>query len=701
MREEVLKILNESERSLGAIEIMKLIQNEYTSMDLQKLLAVLDALTDEGILYRRNDGNYMPFERSKLLKGKVEITSTGSGFVLLEGNDLYIPKSNLRGAADGDFVIAEVTKNKGEKKEGRVLRVLKRSLGNNLAEVYFADGKPYLKLLDAEKNKYNLILDETETNFNLVDGLIVKIELLKDLGRNDVIVKVDKVLGHKNSPDIDTLKVCSEFDIETEFNEDVLEEAKNMPKSISDIDIEGRRDLRNKRSFTIDGADTKDIDDAIRIEKLSNGNILLGVDIADVSHYVKEGSALKKTALNRGNSTYLADRVIPMLPVELSNGICSLSPNEDRLALSCEMEIDSQGNVVKYDIFKSVIRSKKKMTYDAVNKVLAGENVEGYEEYKEDLLMMRELSNLIEERRKSNGALDFISEEVKLVVDDKGKVTEVKKYETGEGQEIIENFMIAANEIVGTHIYNMSLPFVYRIHEAPSPEKIKEFVTFTSLLGYTLSGKHNFENISPLEVQKILNQLKDTDDYEILNKKLKRCMQKAIYSDANIGHFGLALAIYCHFTSPIRRFSDLMVHYFLTEYLVNENFSKDFIKKWSNSLPLVCEHISKTERNSDDAEYEVNDMKIAEYMENHIGEVYDAKIDGCMGKGFFVETDNLISGLVSLDTLDKFYYFDEDLMAYRDKKKRICYRLGDRVKVRCLSASKDARKVDFTIYNGD
>ncbi len=700
MKETILKILSSSERSMDAVSIMKNIKEEYTALDLEKLLSELDLLCKDGTLYQRNDNNYMLFERSNLLKGELQITASGSGFVLLEGDDLYIPQNNLNRANDKDIVIAEVTKNKGTKKEGRIVRVLERNLGSSLAEVYFENATPHLKLVDEELAKrYNLNLESTE--LNLVEGLIVKIEVIKEVTKKDFDVKIVSVLGHKNSPDIDTLKICSEFDIETEFNDSVMEEVKNIPSVINPKDIEGRLDLRNEMIFTIDGADTKDIDDAISVKILDNGNYELGVHIADVSHYVREGSEIKKTAFKRGNSVYLADRVIPMLPVELSNGICSLNPNVDRLAFSSIMEIDKEGKTVSANICKTVINSKKKMTYEDVNKLYDGNTPEDYKEFESTLLLMRELNDILERDKVRRGKLDFISSEVKLIVDENGKVTEVKKYETGLGQKVIENFMIAANESVGTLIYNMDLPFVYRVHDIPSPEKLKDFVSFVSLLGYRLDGKSNFEGIKPLELQKILNQLVDKKEYEVLNKKLLRCMKKAVYSPDNIGHFGLALENYSHFTSPIRRYSDLMVHYFLGEYLVNSNMSRDFVSNWNNALPFICEHISKTETDAEDCEYEVNDMKIAEYMENHIGDVFDATIDGCLSKGFFVETDNLISGLVSLDALPKFYTYNEELMAYMDKKKRICFRLGDKVKVQCIAASKEKRQVDFTVYEGD
>ena len=699
MKDKIIDILSNSSKSLSATEIMNLINENYSTDELKTLLELLNSLYKEGIIYQNKDNNYLLFENSHLLKGYIEINASGSGFLLQETEDVYIPFKYLNNANDGDFVVVELSKTKGRRKEGRVVRILKRSLGSSLAEVCLSNGKLYLKLLDEKYQNYNLEIEKND--LNLVEGLIVKVEIVNEINRKDFLVRIVNVVGHKNSPDIDILKICSEFNIETEFNEKVLEEVKCIPNEIDESDTKNRVDLRNEMIFTIDGADTKDIDDAISIKKLDNGNYELGVHIADVSYYVKEGSELKNTAFNRGNSVYLADRVIPMLPVELSNGICSLNENSDRFAFSCIMEINNKGEIVSHNIFKSIINSKKKMTYDNVNKLFNGNIPKGYEEFKDTLLLMKELYEILEDSSIKKGKLDFISDEVKLKVDDKGKVLEVSKYETGVGQKLIENFMIAANTTVGTYIYNMALPFVYRVHGLPEAEKLRGFVSYVSLLGYKLIGKSSFENIKPIELQSIMKQLEDKKEYKYLNNKLLRCMQKAEYSPYNIGHFGLALDSYSHFTSPIRRFSDLMVHYFLNEYLVNNNYNKDFIDNWNNRLPYICEHISKTERTADDCEREVNDMKIAEYMESHIGDIYEATIDGCLSKGFFVVTDNLISGLVSLDTLNKYYEYNEELEAYLDKKKRVVYRAGDRVTVICIGASKEKRQVDFTIYEGD
>lgn len=740
MNEKIIEILTKNTKSMDATEIMNEIDSNYKVEELTNLLECLKKLCEEGTIYQRNDNKYMLFEKSNFKKGIIEITSKGFGFVLNDPEDLYVPMSNLCGASDKDFVIVEVSKNKGIKREYRVVRILKRGIDNSLGEIYEEKGIFKIKSLKQKDIKLNLIYN----NEQIVDGSIVKFEIVNEVKKKELDVKINKIVGHKNSPDIDTLKIVEEFDIIHDFNEDTLKEAESMPSNIDKENKDGRIDLTNKIIFTIDGSDTKDIDDAISLEMLDNGNYLLGVHIADVSYYVKEDSALKKAAFERGNSVYLADRVIPMLPVALSNGICSLNEKVDRFTTSCEMEINNKGEVVKYNIFKGIINSKKKMNYESVNKIFKGEELKDYKtlpytitkddtidliafkygmtidelknlnkesSFKEGetinidsiniLKRMLSLSKILRSYKEKRGAIEFLSSEVKLKVDENGKVLDISKRTDGLGENLIEDFMIAANETVATHIYNMNLPFVYRIHANPSPEKIKEFINFISVLGHKVNGKMHYENMRPTEVQNLLNGLKDSKDYEVFNKKLLRCMAKAVYDSENIGHFGLGSPCYTHFTSPIRRYSDLMVHYFLNEYLFKSNMNQDFCNGWNQKLSFICEHISKTERAAEDCEYAVNDMKIAEYMESHIGEIYDAKIDGCLNNGFFVETDNLISGLVSLDTYPEYLTYKEELMSYTGKKNRIIFRLGDKVKVKCIAASKEERKVDFMIVRDE
>ena len=693
MKEKVLQVIRNSQKSIDAMKIMRTIKEDYSKEDLEEVLGSIDELLKEGEIVSKRDNCYMPFERSKFKKGKIEITRSGNGYVLLPERDLFINKQNLKGSLNGDTVICEVVSDKGNIYEGKVRKIIKRGLGNALAEVLIdSEGNYSLKML--KDLPFKVVLDSGE-EVGLLDGEIVKLEVVAEVG-NVIYAKVKSRVGHKNSPDIDILKIVAEFDIPYEFSEKALQEAKLMPKTVLPKDFEGRKDLRDKEIFTIDGSDTKDIDDAISLEMLQNGNYLLGVHIADVSYYVKEGSVLKKEALERGNSVYLADRVIPMLPVELSNGICSLNPNVDRCAMSIEMEIDKEGNVVHKELFRSIIKSRKKMTYESVNKVLKGNCEEEYKPYEETLLQMHELSKILKANKTRRGEIDFVSSEVKLIVDENGKVIDIKKRVQDLAEQLIENFMVVANESVSRTMTEHNVPSIYRVHGSPSPEKIKEFIKFAGMLGCHIVGKIDYNNITPKDIQNILSQLENHSAYELLNKHLLRCMQKAVYDTTNIGHFGIASTDYTHFTSPIRRFSDLELHYIIGETIFKQT-NNAFCEALKQNLLYITERISETEKTADDCEHEVNDMKIAEYMENHIGEEYDAVIDGMLANGFFVETDNLISGLVKLETLEDYYTFREDLMAFVANNKKIAFRLGDKVRVECIGASKEQRTVDFTL----
>ena len=476
-----------------------------------------------------------------------------------------------------------------------------------------------------------------------------------------------------------------------------MKEADELPSEVLKEEKNNRKDLTKEQIFTIDGDDTKDIDDAISYKKLSNGNHELGVHIADVSHYVIENSNLDKEAYERGTSVYLADRVIPMLPHKLSNGICSLNPEVERLATSCVMEIDTEGNIINYDIFKSIIKSRKQMTYKNVNKILE-ENIipEGYEPFAETLKQMQELAKILRKNKIDRGYIDFEIDESKIIVDEKGKAIDVKLRERGIGEKLIEDFMIAANEAVATYINNMELPFVYRIHGEPSEEKINNFIKFVSILGYKIEG--NKKEITPKNMQRMLEQLKNKEEYSILSSILLRSMQKAVYDKNNIGHFGLASKCYTHFTSPIRRYPDLIVHRLLNEYIFEKNINEETVNKYEYKLTDITAHSSERERAAVECEREVDDMKKAEYMQDHIGEEYQGMISSVMPFGMFVELPNLIEGLVHIsDLTDDVYTYNEETFSIVGRKNKRGYRLGDKVKIQVKSANKEAKTVDFTI----
>ena len=699
MEQNILDIIKSSDKALSVYELYDALALNNVD-DLKSLLKTLNRMEDNLKVYRTKKDNYMLFSNSHLKIGTMIGNKKGFGFVNVDDSniDIFVAPSNMNNAIDKDRVIVEVINEKGDEIEGKVVRIVDRNLDIMVGEyIQGKNGKGTIKL-DNDKLKIEIEIDK-EDSMNAIDGHKVLVKVGKKLRGNEYKGHVIKILGHKTDPGVDILSIAAKYDIEEEFPEAVLEEVEKIPDHVLEHEYEGRRDLREEIIFTIDGADTKDIDDAISIEKLENNNYKLGVHIADVSYYVRENTEIDKDAYLRGTSVYLADRVIPMLPRQLSNGICSLNPDVDRLAMSCVMEIDEKGKVVDYEIFESVIKSKKQMTYTNVNKILE-ENIipEGYEEFVDKLKLMGDCAKRLRKAKIKNGYIDFEIEEAKLIVDDKGEVTEVTLRDRGTGEKLIEDFMVAANETVASHIYYMELPFVYRVHGIPSEEKIQNFLKFVGVLGHRVNGK--IKDLTPIAMQNLLEQLKDVKEYHILSAQLLRCMQKAIYDKVNIGHFGLGSQCYTHFTSPIRRYPDTTVHRLLRTYLFNHSMDKDTLEYWDNKLVFLTEHSSERERAAADCEREVDDMKIAEYMEKHIGEEYEGMINSVLNFGMFVELPNLIEGLVKVDSLkDDRYIYDETTFSLVGQSSKRRYRLGDKVKVKCVAASKEMKTVDFEIIH--
>ena len=697
MEEKIIDLLNRKNKALTVDEIFHLLElknDQYT-----ELCTIIDKMCADFTIYQTNKGRYMTFDRSPLKKGYLRINKKGFGFVDLEKEeDIYVDANNLNGAIHNDLVVVEVIgRTERHRCEGRILKVLERKLEYVVGEFYLENDIGQLKL-DENNLKINIVIPK-EYIHGAVDGSKVQVKLLEQLpGNNKYKGEVVKVLGHKNDPGVDILSIIYSHNIAVDFPEEVEEELKHIPDHVRDEDKLNRRDLTNEVIFTIDGADTKDIDDAVSIKKLDNGNYLLGVHIADVSYYVKEGTALDINAMDRGTSVYLVDRVIPMIPHQLSNGICSLNEGVERLAISCVMEIDNSGNTVDYEIFPSVIKSNKKMTYTCVNSILEDNIVpEGYENFADDLRLMHELSSIVRKSKISRGYLDFDVDEPKIIVDEKCHPIDIKIRERGVGENLIEDFMILANECVARHIYYMELPFIYRIHEVPKEEKIRDFLSYIGTLGYVYRG--NMKDTSPKMVQGLLKFLKDKKEFKILSSLLLRSMQKAIYSDQNVGHYGLASKCYTHFTSPIRRYPDTTVHRLLHTYLFDNDLSNETINHWEQKLPVIAEIASARERASVDCEREVDDMKMAEYMEDHIGERFEGMISGVTNFGIFVQLDNLIEGLCRYQDLDEFYHYDEKLMAAIGEKTKNRFSMGDRVLVKVIRASKDEQTIDFVILS--
>jgi len=699
MEERIIEIVKTSDRALSVDEIFHALNLKSTE-DLKELMVILNQMEDNLQLYRTKKDNYMPFSNSNLKVGKLIGNKKGFGFVDIEGaDDVFIPPMNMNNAIHGDKVIVEITSKKGTNMEGRILKILERSFDTMVGEYVIKDNKGTI-ILDNDKIKLNIFIDK-DKSMGAMEGHKVLVKMGAKLKDNNYKGEIIRILGHKNDPGVDILSVMAKYGINSGFSDEVMKEALETPNEVTKSDIEGRRDLTNEMIFTIDGDDTKDIDDAISIEKLKDGGFKLGVHIADVSYYVKEGSKLDDEAYDRGTSVYLADRVEPMYPHKLSNGICSLNPMVDRLAISCVMEINSKGEVVSPEIFESVIRSRKQMTYKNVNKILEENTIpEGYEEYADTLRMMKECADLLRKNKNNRGYIDFDIDELKLIIDAEGKVTDIKKRERGVGEKLIEDFMIAANEAVATTIYFMELPFVYRVHGLPSEEKIQNFLKFIGVLGYKVDGI--LKNITPRAMQQILEQLKDKKEFHILSSVLLRSMQKAVYDKVNIGHFGLASKCYTHFTSPIRRYPDTTVHRLLRKYLFQHKMDKDTINYWDNKLVLLTEHSSYKEKMSVECEREVDDMKVAEYMADHIGEEYTGIVSSVVSFGLFIELPNLIEGLVKIDSLsDDKYIYDETTFSLTGQKHKKIYRLGDDVRIKVVGASKEARTVDFEIIEKD
>ncbi len=695
MKDRILKTLSSLKNAVTTEELVSLM-GSLSVEEISQVQGILNDMVQKFEIYYTNKGKYILFENCQDIEiGKISVHPKGFGFLILPGDDVHIEKNMLNGAIDGDRVIVEVVARK-PKLEGRVLRIVERDLNNLVGEIRFIHGKPFMNLEDKRK----LIIElDPKTTRDCVEGTIVLSSIIKEIKKNYYLARVNKIIGHKDDAGVDILTVAYKHEIYPDFSKKTIEELESIPTSVSDEDLKGRTDLTDKTIFTIDGADTKDIDDAISLEEKGD-NYLLGVHIADVSYYVKPRSALNEDAMNRGTSSYLADTVIPMIPHKLSNGICSLNEGVIRLTESCVMEITPKGEVVDFDIFESYIKSRKKMTYKDVNEILMRDTVpSGYEPFREVLLKMNELAHILRNYKTKKGSIDFELGEVKIECDEFGRACDVHRVVREDAERMIEQFMIMANETVASCISNMDLPFIYRVHDVPSSEKIDDFMKFVSILGYQVNAR--LKDITPRTMQDILDQLKDKKEYETLSSNLLRSMKKAKYQRENIGHFGLASECYTHFTSPIRRYPDLLVHRLLRKYLFNHEIDNN-IDDLKPMIDSIAELASDRELKAVEAEREVDDMKMAEYMEGHIGEEFDGKISGLTNFGMFIELDNMIEGLIHISSIgNDFYTFNSDIMAIVGEKTKELYRLGDKVRVKVVKASKEERQIDFELVRGE
>ena len=679
------------------IDIIKYL-NYSKDYDIE-IIKIINNMLKEYELYKTRKNKLMLFENSEkskeYYKGLFISNKAGYGFVNVEGlkEDIFIPASFKNTAMDGDLVFVHITKGeKNSKKcEGEIIEILKRNPKNKLAEVIVKDNKIYCCLQKNSNGElFTLIGDGVE---KLVDGDIITISINEQNNNVNYISRI----GHKNDPGIDIIMVLAEHEFDVEFSDEALKQLENIPTEVKDKDLIGREDYRDEMIFTIDGDDTKDIDDAISVKKLSNGHYELGVHIANVPYYIPEDSPLDLEARKRGTSVYLADRVVPMYPHQISNGICSLNPNVDRLTISSIMEIDEKGNMINYRIVPSVIKSRIQMTYNKVNDYLEnGVIAFGYEPYLETLTLMKELASIVRKNKVNRGYIDFDIDEIKIVVDSDGVVQDIKKRYRGTGEKMIEDFMILANESVAETITNLGLMGLYRVHGDVSIDRLRKFLNV--LKNYNIQIKDDFKFVNQKTIQNILLKMKDLEAFEILATKMISCMDKARYDTNNIGHFALASRNYCHFTSPIRRYPDTTIHRLLNDYLFKE-MNDDRIKHWESVLPDIAISSSERERAAMDCERIVDDMKCAEYMESHLGEVYSGMVSGITSFGMYVMLPNLIEGMVRIEELPERFIYDpenESLLGINSHK---LYTLGTKVDIQVINANKELRQIDFVLYD--
>ena len=645
-------------------------------------------------------------KKKQKLTGKFCANEKGFGFITFEEEgkeDVFVPSKSVNGALDGDTVQFLIYKQKqGTKKaEAKIVKIVKREretiVGTFQKSRNFGfvvpDDKSFATDIFISKKKCK----EAKNN----DKVVVYIEKYPTKGKN-AEGEIMEILGNINQAGVDLLSVVKEFGLNNEFPKEVMQYVKNIPQKIDEKDIKNRRDFRNDNIFTIDGEDAKDLDDAIHVEKLENGNYKLDVHIADVSNYVKEDSVLDKEAILRGTSVYMFDRVIPMLPFELSNGICSLNAGENRFALSCLMEIDEKGRVVSSDVCKSVIKVTERMSYTDVNKIINNQDekvLERYRPYISDFKLMEELAKILKNRRVTNGYLNLEIPESKLVLDENGKCIDVHKYETTFANEIIEQFMLTANETIAEKFYWLEAPFIYRVHEEPDFDKIQETNKFLFNIGYKI--KANRDNIKPKAFSEVLEKIKGTEYEKVISTLILRTLKVARYESENKGHFGIASQYYCHFTSPIRRYPDLFIHRVISEYIKDGyNVPEEKLQDLTAKSNKYAESSSDCEKTATKAEREAEDIKKAEFMESKIGEEFEGIVSSVTSFGMFVELESTVEGLIRFENMGgEYFIYDETQKKLVGENSKKVYRIGDKVHIRVIEANKELRKVAFELVD--
>ncbi len=695
-REELIKYFNSKSYTPSTLTSIA----QKTNSDVEELKKLIEVLEEEGFIYSTRSGKWHKVRENEMI-GIIKFTRSGKrAFVTSSsGREASVEIANTMWALNGDKVLVEIIKDEDDIPSGRVVKILERAL-KKIVGVYKSQWTNFGYLIPDDPRVIYEFRVYFKDSIDVKDGdkVVAKITRYPDSNAEGTVEIVEKI-GRADLPQSDLPSVIEKYNLPKpgEFPKSVIKAIKKLPDDVEEKDIEGRKDFRGKHVFTIDGEDAKDFDDAVSIEKLSNGNYLLGVHIADVSNYVKEGDPIDIEAFKRGTSVYLIDTVIPMLPFKLSNDLCSLVEGKDRLTVSAEMEIDEYGRVLKRQFSKSVIRSVKRLTYTKVTKLLEDPDEEIENEIgflRKDLEMMRDLAHTIKTSRLGRGSIEFASDEVKVIVDENGYVEDIILRKQNVAEMMIEEFMISANESVAGLFDRIGFPFIYRIHGKPDVETIEELSEYLRAIGIKFKIT---ENIQPIMLQRILEQIKGHPLEMVIQRLLVRSMKKAVYSETNVGHFGLASLNYTHFTSPIRRYPDLMVHRLLKIYIEKGKFSNEEVERYSKILPSIAKHSSEREVIADQAERDLVSMKKIEYAQNHIGEAFDVVVTGVTDFGLFVEIpDKAISGLIHISTLNDYYIHDEKFNTLTGTSGRI-FKIGDKLKAKIVSADKIKGMIDFVL----
>ncbi|MGX7013227.1 ribonuclease R [Vagococcus silagei] len=717
IKTNIIEFMKNSNKKSFSMELLAENLGLQKSQDFKVLVQTIAQMEREGTVSFNQKGKVRLVNKETTLEGKFRANERGFGFVTVEGEDqdIFVPKNDTNFALEGDQVEIEITTSgdplNGKAAEAKVKNILTRGTTQVVGiftlfdEDEINESHLYGVVVPKDKKLASYRVFVTAQGIKPEDGSVVIVEITHYPApeyTNSFEGLVSKVVGHKNDPGMDILSIVLQLGIPTDFDPETLAEAEKIPDVVLAEELVGRKDLRQETIVTIDGAEAKDLDDAVAIKKLDNGNYFLGVYIADVSHYVTENSALDREALARATSVYLTDRVIPMLPRKLSNGICSLNPDVDRLVMGCEMEIDPSGLVVAHDIIEGVIHSTARMTYTAVNEILDNSNEETLAKYSELVPFfenMAELHHILEEKRTRRGAISFESREAQIIVDSDGHPEDIVLRSRGVGERLIESFMLAANETVADHYTTLQLPFIYRIHEHPKEEKMQRFFEFLTNFGLMITGTK--EEVAPKELQKVLDEVADRPEEPVINMMLLRSMQQAKYSETPVGHYGLAAEDYTHFTSPIRRYPDLLVHRLIKEYR-KLPVSQKTMDKWDSLIPEIADRSSQMERRAVEAERATDSLKKAEFMQDKIGEEFDGIITSITKFGIFVELNNTVEGLIHVNQMkEDYFHFFESHLALVGERTGVVYKIGQEVVIKVTKSDPETREIDFELISAE